>query len=82
MPTSLNNNNSLANYHRFLENLERTRVRTDRDREILKEIRKAWDNEMIERPQIFMKYFSDDPKLMEEAKREIAEMLYKMEHPS
>jgi hypothetical protein len=36
---------------------------------------------MINRPQVFMKYFSDDPKLVEEAKREVAHRLYEMEHP-
>jgi hypothetical protein len=37
---------------------------------------------MIQHPTIFAKAFSDDPALLEEAKREVAFLLYEMEHPS
>jgi hypothetical protein len=36
---------------------------------------------MTKHPTIFVKALSNDPKLLEDAKREVARQIYEMEHP-
>jgi len=80
--TSINNDpyaNVLDNYLRYISNLERN---PRNDQRVAAEIKRRWQREMTKHPIIFMKAFSGDPRLLEEAKREVAVMLYRMEHPS
>lgn len=71
--------NVLDNYLRYISNLEQN---PRNDPKIVAYIKRVWRREMTKHPTIFAKVFSDDPKLFEEAKREVAVVLYKMEHPS
>jgi ankyrin repeat protein len=77
-----NNNpfaNVLDNYLRYIDNLELDTPPIDK--EIAQEIKRLWRREIIKNPTIFAKCFSDNPSLLAEAKREVAQRLYEMEHP-
>lgn len=82
MSTS-NNNNSLANYLRYIENLKN---HPNSELAAVKELDRRWRKYMVKYPQIFLTAFSDSGDAVEEAKRLILERMTqlqeKMDHPS
>jgi hypothetical protein len=71
--------NVLDNYLKYISNLE---ANPRNDRAVIAELERRWRREMVKHPTIFAKCFSDNPSLLEEAKREVAFLLYQMDHPS
>ncbi len=71
--------NVLDNYLKYISNLERN---PRNDPRVVQEIKRRWRRCMVKHPTIFSKCFSDNPQLLEESKREVAAILYRMEHPS
>jgi hypothetical protein len=69
----------LYNYLRYISNLEQN---PRNDPKVVTEIKRRWRREMVKHPRWFIMGFSDNPQLLEEVKREVAVMLYRLEHPS
>jgi hypothetical protein len=76
-----NNNpyaNVLDNYLRYISNLEQN---PKNDPELVQKVKQLWRREMIKHPTIFMKCFSDNPILYQEAMEEISRLEYEMKYP-
>jgi hypothetical protein len=83
LSSSNNNNNDnnnpftnvVDNYLKYIENVEQT---LGKDNWLAQKMKRVWMPEMVKHPIIFATCFSDNPALFEEAKREVATLLYEM----